>query len=1270
MNPAPRWELNRFTAALWDYCQEHVLEEKWVLAPSMRAGFQWVDRVARSDRPVINLRVKMLRHLALELAAPEMERRGFRFLRGVAAEVLVGGLLSGLRKEGAGYLLGLDPSLGLVRTIHGSLRDLRLAGIAAAELAEGRFEVPAKGVEIRALLAAYEEELKSRRFFDAADVLRAAAARLRKAGESLMAGKSVLLPADQETEFKGLERGLWEAIPAACRVVLAVDRPGENPDGRRPEALIHLGQPGDPEHPEGGRPDAVDHPGGLRELEHPEGKLTDAGLLSWLLSLADAPAPPGDGSAGIFRAVGEVNEVREVLRRCVEGMIPFDQVEILHTDQDTYVPLIYELAWHLHPRDAEHVPVAFNEAITPGSHRGRRDLKPPPVTFSEGIPPRYSRPARCLLGWLSWIREDYPQSVLARMIQDGLLEVGEAGRDGAGVTRLAARLRGLPVGSGRDRYLEVIDREIDSLRSQAGQARVLVRGHGRGEWEESETETETGTETGNATAREAQTETEIGTEPGTATETESGTETETGTRTETGTGSVSETKSGKSAERLEDLRAIRSLVADLLGWAGASPEGAGPGRHARGPLPAGQADSVRDAQTTFLQGALSLLEERARRVGEFDEYAHERLTKEIRGLIDCLDTEEASGSPADPGPAGGKVPDLAVGGKVSGSTRDKSGCSAGRVGDRLRAEEVSSPLAGEGNSGAGPVAGSRRTGGVLGFDAAEWLSDLAHSSHIFGMRPQPGCLHVAHLDSGGHSGRPYTFILGLDDTRFPVAGTQDPVLLDRERGRISPELPTAGRRLAARIEGFARLLAGLRGKVFLSYCCRNLADDREMFPSPLILSAYRVLSGNREGDLHSLLRWLPEPASFAPTDPGRCLDLTEWWLWRLCGTDHEVVDPEGTLGRHFPHLGRGFRARRARRSDRFTEYDGWVPAAGRDLDPFRPAGPVLSASRLEKLGTCPLEYFFQYVLGIEPPEEYETDPALWLDARQKGELLHKVFRQFMSALQREGLLPNFERDWARIELLLEDEISAWQRAIPPPNREVFERERRDLKLTGRIFLMEEEDFCRQVTPRFFEVAVGLPSEGAGSPLDSGDPAEMRLAGGKSIRVRGRIDRVDELPGSGNQTEFAVWDYKTGSAWKYREGRGKRKADPFDQGRLTQGILYLSLAEALLRAKVSPRARVVRFGYFFPGAREHGERLGWQADELKGGREVLEGLCRMLATGCFPFTNESRDLTWSEYGDAFCDTRTALEDAQRKFENPHNAELEPIRRLRGFAGEEE
>ena len=113
----------------------------------------------------------------------------------------------------------------------------------------------------------------------------------------------MLLPED--FDVSGMESQLLAALPAKQRIRLRVDQPGSLPAAEKES-------------------------------------LADAHLLRWLPSPADAPAPASDGSARIFRAVGEVNEVRGVLRRCLSERIPLDEVEVLCTDVATYVPLFYE----------------------------------------------------------------------------------------------------------------------------------------------------------------------------------------------------------------------------------------------------------------------------------------------------------------------------------------------------------------------------------------------------------------------------------------------------------------------------------------------------------------------------------------------------------------------------------------------------------------------------------------------------------------------------------------------------------------------------------------------------------------------------------------------------------------------------------------------------------------------------------------------------------------------------------------------------------------
>ena len=64
--------MNRLTESITVVCSEQLLEEKWLIVPSLRVGYQWLDQVARHGQPVGNTHVKTLTSMALDLAGPIM----------------------------------------------------------------------------------------------------------------------------------------------------------------------------------------------------------------------------------------------------------------------------------------------------------------------------------------------------------------------------------------------------------------------------------------------------------------------------------------------------------------------------------------------------------------------------------------------------------------------------------------------------------------------------------------------------------------------------------------------------------------------------------------------------------------------------------------------------------------------------------------------------------------------------------------------------------------------------------------------------------------------------------------------------------------------------------------------------------------------------------------------------------------------------------------------------------------------------------------------
>ena len=543
-------------------------------------------------------------------------------------------------------------------------------------------------------------------------------------------------------------------------------------------------------------------------------------------------------------------------------------------------------------------------------------------------------------------------------------------------------------------------------------------------------------------------------------------------------------------------------------------------------------------------------------------------------------------------------------------------------------------------------------------DPLHWIITFVGEVRIAGSGPRPGRLHAAPLALGGHSGRPHTVVLGLDDGRFPGSDRQEPVLLDSEREILSPLLRLSGEDLRQREISLIALAGRIRGTLTLICSLRDLAEDRDTFPSPTLVKAFRLLSDPR-ADQESLLAHLTPPAGFIDPAGGACLDSAEWWTGKFTGPAR-VTGGEAALGRRFPNLKRGMAAAREKRLPVATPFDGLTGPLPSELDILSEAGPAASSNRLQTLGSCPLRYFFKYVLGLESVDEEPPEPGKWLTPADRGSILHDLFHIFMDSLIREGKVPDYDRDSAGLENLLDDLLEQHERTAPPPTSHARDHEREQIMESARIFLREEESFTRDHEPLYAEASVGLPSTDLPTGLDREEPVALELAKGElakgcRVRGRGRIDRIDRRKSDG---AFVITDYKSGSNWLYT------RKDPFNQGRVVQHLFYILMAESCLAQGAGDTARVATFRYLFPTAQTQGESVLLTREALEGGREVLAHLCDLAGAGCFPPTDDDSDCKWCDYALVCGDTPSTALLAAEKLAGSDPV-LDPMRKLRGY-----
>lgn len=527
-------------------------------------------------------------------------------------------------------------------------------------------------------------------------------------------------------------------------------------------------------------------------------------------------------------------------------------------------------------------------------------------------------------------------------------------------------------------------------------------------------------------------------------------------------------------------------------------------------------------------------------------------------------------------------------------------------------------------------------------DIRDWLRSLARDTRLMGSAPKPGHLHVSTLQNGGHSGRPFTFVLGLDDARFPGGAGQDPLLLDGEREKLSKNIPTSVERQARQIDSVHRLLARLRGRVTLSCAVRDVVQDREQFPSPLFVSLRNRLLPAREPS---------SCAAFVPANSDSCLNESESWLYGFARTCKPTQARLLLKARH-PHLEQGLVADSIRDSFDFTLYDGALSlhlSGIEKLDPVHPSGPALSASSLQVAGRCPLAYFYSKVLHLKPPLDRELDPATWLDAMAFGSVLHDILRAFYAHLIQAGEPPSLVRHAPFLEELTRKRLQRESFLVPPPSDDPFNDVVDRMLLAGRVFLAEEEEHFAESSAVYVEAAFGSRPEEEGTPIDTREPAQLDLGDGVLLRVKGRVDRIDRrLDGT-----FVIWDYKSGSSTKYKENDG------FNQGRILQHFLYWPIVENRLGSTVSES------GYIFPLGGSRGERVVHDANCQAEGRRILRRLVALLHTGSFPATNDRKDCEYCDFKRICRDTDRAARRGKDQLELSEDLRLNPFRRLRGL-----
>jgi ATP-dependent helicase/DNAse subunit B len=432
-------------------------------------------------------------------------------------------------------------------------------------------------------------------------------------------------------------------------------------------------------------------------------------------------------------------------------------------------------------------------------------------------------------------------------------------------------------------------------------------------------------------------------------------------------------------------------------------------------------------------------------------------------------------------------------------------------------------------------------------DRSGILRALEQREVYVGETPQPDRVHVATPEAIRARRFEVVFACGLQEGEFPRPASPESFLSDDDRRAIAT---ASGLVLPMREDRLDR-------ERYLFYICASRAERL------LVLSSR---SSDEEGN--------PQTESYFVDDVRHLLD--DGAEVRTRSLSQVTWSPEEA-----PTAAEWDRAHAATGPRRPVPEP--APLTAEPLLEDLAARDGVGARALENFADCPVKWLVEDLLR---PAELVPDPEAMVRGSYAHEVLRHTYRRLHEETGRRRVTPENLPDAERILLEeLRERSSSFQ--LSPKQTRVRAAARR-LEFDLLRFLRSEADSDTRFEPVELERAFGL---------EGSEPVE--LEGG--LRVRGRIDRVDEHDGMA-----LVIDYKTGKRVD------RYKVASWEAENRFQAALYMLVAEKLLGLRPAggvyvalgsddPRPR----GMVAKDVDELGER--WFAGDMLGPEEFQEKL---------------------------------------------------------------
>lgn len=479
-------------------------------------------------------------------------------------------------------------------------------------------------------------------------------------------------------------------------------------------------------------------------------------------------------------------------------------------------------------------------------------------------------------------------------------------------------------------------------------------------------------------------------------------------------------------------------------------------------------------------------------------------------------------------------------------------------------------------------------------------------------------------------------ILGMADGTFPSPDTADPLLPDHVRmelnSRFGTILPLSGVRKSLRRRQFLTALMSADNATL--YWSRSNGPGRgEAGPAQWLIEQVRKHSGNGSFQANDLLNNPESVQSLSTVEYGDGTGFSDSHEYEVASVRRHVEQQDQNVG-HWLETEEdsgvpvALSLERGRYGSSFSKWSGGLSGIASEVPSI--SGEVLSASRIESFATCPLRYFFGYVLKVEPG--VREDDSFHMAPDRKGTFIHAVLETYLNL----RIVKDRPPGDVTLDEAMNEVVEDWQRKEPGATGRVWQLETTEIRRQLRRWLDAEKSLeANGYMPKDAELSFGRRSA---TPDEQLLPAfEITLEDSTVLQFAGVIDRVELHPNGG----YYVLDYKTGGPRSYL----KLKDDPVDRGRHLQLALYSKAVQQFR----SPEGETMA-GYWF--VMDGTRRIVPEPDDFDPTyaeqrlRDVLESLKGTSEDGNFP-PNPGDAFRGSFQNCEYCDFNRVCPAASRR-----------------------